>query len=80
VQQLVTGGTDGGTTAEADKTVEPDPQLVMEIADNLGDQFLTNVLESTIAKTAGGDAANIDEYRDVVTNYKNAVKHPHKNL
>lgn len=73
-------GTSGGTTADADENVEADPQLVMEIADDLGDQFPADVLESTIAKTAGGDAATIDAYRDAVVNYKNVVKHPHNPL
>jgi len=73
-------GTSGGTTADADENVEADPQLVMEIADDLGDQFPKHVLESTIAKTAGTDAATIDAYRDAVAKYKNVVKHPHNPL
>jgi hypothetical protein len=72
--------TAGATTADGDESVTPDPQLVMEIADDLGDQFPANGLASTIATTAGGDAATIDAYRDAVTNYKNVVKHPHKSL
>lgn len=73
-------GTSSGTTDDADESVDADPQLVMEIADGLGDQFHKQDLESTIAKTAGTDAATIEAYRDAVANYKNVVKHPYKPL
>jgi len=70
-------GTTSGTTDAADESVDPDPQLVMQIADDLGDEFPVQVLESTIAKTVGTDAATIEAYRDAVANYKNVVKHPY---
>jgi len=72
-------GTTGGTTDDADESVVVEPQLVMDIADELPDNgFPEQLLQATIAKTVAGDAKTIEAYTNPVCNQKNVVKHPHK--
>lgn len=71
-------GTSGGTTAESDENVVVEPHFVMQIAEELPDEFPLKLMKAKIFETVDDRDEVFEAYRDAVANYKNVVMHPHR--